>query len=82
MAMYDYVRYSAPCPQCQKPLTEWKAYGGRCNFSTIEPWQAEYISATCPDCYILVEAKIEAEVEHIVRKCDVSVYSVIQLPKP
>ena len=81
--MYDYVRYSAPCPQCKKPLTRWKTFqAGKNNFSTLEPWQAEYMSAECPDCYILVEAKIDAEVEHIVHKCEVDLYNVIQLPKP
>jgi hypothetical protein len=38
----------------------------------VEPWEAKYFHNKCDSCGAWVEAVADAEVEHIVKRCDVT----------
>jgi hypothetical protein len=72
MGMFDYVRYSAKCPICEGLITEWQSKSGPCRMDTLEPWQVDSFHAPCSRCHAWVDATVEAEVEHVVKRLDVS----------
>lgn len=71
MGMFDYVKYEAPCPKCGTKITNWQTKDSDCSLTTVEPWQVDKFYAPCPHCHAWIDAKVTAEVEHIVKKCEV-----------
>jgi len=71
MGLFNYVSYEAPCPKCGALIKEWQTKDGDCFLNTVEPWEVSHFYAPCPKCNAWVVAKVDAEVEHIVKKCEV-----------
>ena len=68
---YDSVNYKAFCPQCGGFLSGWQSKSGSCTYETIEVWQVRDMMAMCGACGATVTATVDAEVEHVVKRCDV-----------
>ena len=68
---YDNVNYKAFCPQCGGFLTGWQSKSGSCTYETIEVWRVRDMMAMCSACGATVTATVDAEVEHVVKHCDV-----------
>jgi len=71
MGTFDSVRYEAPCPECGEILKDWQSKDGRRMMAVIEPWEVGNFHTSCP-CGAWIEATVDAEVEHIVKRCDVT----------
>ena len=72
MGMFDYIKYEAPCPKCGTKITSWQSKDGDCDLATLEPWQVRWFYAPCPGCKSWIDAKVDAEIEHVVKKCEVT----------
>jgi hypothetical protein len=70
--MYDFVVYSAPCPNCGHTLTNWQTKDCCGRHETLQPWLVYNFHSICPACKAYVGAKVDAEVEHIVKRCDIA----------
>jgi len=73
MGMFDHVKHSAPCPNCQTIITDWQSKDGPCLLKELEPWQVFIFYTSCPNCKYWVEAMVDAEVEHVVKRCDIKI---------
>ena len=69
--MFDYVNYKALCPNCGTEIVRWQTKDGCCVAESLETWEVESFYSSCPKCGAWIDAKVEAEVEHIVKKCDI-----------
>jgi len=72
MGMYDNVKYEAPCPKCGEKITAWQSKAGPCSLATLEPWEVANFYAPCLKCHAWIDAKVKAEIEHVVKRCDVT----------
>ena len=72
MGMFDYIKYEAPCPKCGEMLDDWQSKDSECLLDTLEPWQVSHFYQSCPKCKSWILAKVDAEVEHIVNKCEIT----------
>ena len=72
MGMFDYVKYEAECPECGTPLTGWQSKDGPCELAELEPWQVKQFYTECTSCLTWLTATVDAEVEHIVKRCDIT----------
>jgi len=72
MGMFDYVNYKAPCPNCGVELNRWQTKDDCCCLTMLEPWQVKYFYAICGNCGTWIDATVEAEIEYIVKSCDVT----------
>lgn len=70
--MFDNINYEAPCPNCNELLNDWQSKDGPCVLEILEPWEVKAFYTSCPKCGAWVEATVDADVEHIVKKCDIS----------
>lgn len=72
MGMFDNVNYEARCPKCKTMLNDWQTKNTQCHCDLVEPWEAEYFYTSCPNCDAWIDADVDSIVEHIVKKCDVT----------
>ena len=71
MGMFDYIKYEAPCPRCGAMLDDWQSKSGACLMDTLEPWEVTNFYTLCT-CGARVECTVDAEVEHIVKKLEIT----------
>lgn len=72
MGMYDHVKYDGSCPECGAIIRDWQSKDGPCLLNTLDPWQVKQFYSPCPACKAWVTATVDAEVEHVVKRCDIS----------
>lgn len=74
MGLFDYVKYDCPCPSCGRLLTsrDWQTKEDHCDLDVIEPWKVKNFYAVCPGCKHWIDAHVDAEVETIVHKCEIT----------
>lgn len=72
MGMFDYVRYKAECPECGYIVSDWQTKDTDCTMATVEPWQVKHFYTECRGCSTWLTATVDAEVEHIVKRCDIT----------
>ena len=70
MGLFDSVNYKAKCPNCGANIDTWQTKEGACILELLEPWEVKYFHGSC-ECGAWIEARVNAEVEHIVKKCDI-----------
>lgn len=61
MGMFDYVKYSAPCPKCGTVLIGWQSKDAGCNLDTLEPKDVGYFYDFCDKCRVMIGATVERE---------------------
>ena len=71
MGMFDYIKFEAPCPKCGNIMDDFQSKDGPCNLETLEPWQVDHFYASCNKCKAWVTGVVDADVEHIVKSCNV-----------
>ena len=71
MGMFDNIKYEAPCPKCGNILDDWQSKDGPCVLDKLEPWQVQHFYTLCKKCGSWVTGDVDAEVDHIVKRCDV-----------
>jgi hypothetical protein len=72
MGMFDYINFKANCPECGTEITNWQSKNGKCALEVLEPWQVKVFHALCNNCKTFIYAKVDSEVEYIVKKCDIT----------
>ena len=70
MGAFDYVRYTAKCPQCGNPVSSWQTKNSHCIMETVEPWQVDNFYGSCR-CGAWLTATVDSEIE--VKKCEVTI---------
>ena len=50
MGMFDYVRFSTPCPTCGAELNKFQSKDGVCELDTLNCWEVEEFYDYCSDC--------------------------------
>jgi hypothetical protein len=75
MGMFDYVDYKANCPICNAEITNWQTKEAQCHMDTIEPWRVTGFHAYCRECNSWLEATVDAEIEYVVKKCEITLTS-------
>jgi hypothetical protein len=74
MGMFDYINYEADCPKCGHTIKTWQSKDAECELDVIEPWRVERFYGICKGCGVWVDAKVDAEIEHIVKRCDITLH--------
>jgi len=72
MGMFDYINYTTKCPSCGEELKGFQSKDGPCTLSTLEPYDVKNFYTSCSNCHTWVEASVDAEVEKIVKKCEIT----------
>ncbi len=72
MGMFDWIDYEGKCPKCGETLDGWQSKDGPCVLDMLEPWQVSGFHQLCEKCGAWVVATVDAAVEHIVKRCDVT----------
>ena len=71
MGMFDYVNYEVPCPNCGVEISSWQTKDDCCCLTMLEPWQVKYFYAICGNCKTWIDATVNADIEYIVKSCEV-----------
>lgn len=71
MGMFDWIKYTDNCPNCKSEITRWQSKDDWCMGVILQPWEVASFYAICPNCNMMVHASVVAEVEHVVKRCDV-----------
>ena len=75
MGMFDWVKYDeGKCPKCGEALSGWQSKDGPCVLAELEPWQVDNFYTSCDNCGQWVNAKVDAEIEHVVKRCEVTLH--------
>ena len=83
MGMFDRINYTAPCPACGAELgpERWQSKEHACIMQTLEPWEVDNFYAVCAGCNTWISAAVDADVEHVVKRCDISLRAEGTLPR-
>ena len=72
MSIVDSVNYSCRCPNCGTVLKDWQTKHGPCVSTRLEPWEVTAFHTQCNECMALIDAQVDAEVEHVIKRCVIS----------
>ena len=57
--MFDYIRYSMPCPVCDTVLTDgWQSKDAACDLDLLEPEAVRGFYNICPVCEVWIEMEV------------------------
>lgn len=70
--MFDWVNYDDNCPHCKSKITKWQSKEVYRDRRVLQPWEVKSFYAVCDNCDKMVYASVEAEVDHVVKRCVVT----------
>lgn len=58
MGLFNYVKYSAPCPKCGTILDSWQTKDGDLGMVEVPPTECTFFYTECSECKTWINAKV------------------------